>query len=246
MENVLYLAMTAAEFRENGALYPHLAWMACHFSPYGTGLSNLPTQLPKGSILMVNDRTPVFGHDPQLIARQLAEVAAQLECSGILLDLQRPPEPQATAIAEAVSAVDCPVAITPQYAQGLECALFLPSVPLTTSPEAYFSPWKGREIWLEMATEYACIRVTPEGSRQILCEKPPLPYLHTDEHLHCRYCMDVQQEHIDFHLCRDETMLQTLMEESEKLGVRRFVGLYQQLGQSFSQPMAQDTARFQD
>ena len=41
-----FLAMTAAEIRGTETLPPKTAWMACHFSPYSTGLSNLPKDLP--------------------------------------------------------------------------------------------------------------------------------------------------------------------------------------------------------
>ena len=41
-----FLAMTAAEFRKKEDLPDKIAWMACHFSPYGLGLSNLPQRLP--------------------------------------------------------------------------------------------------------------------------------------------------------------------------------------------------------
>ena len=37
-----FLAMTAAEIRANPDISSPIGWMACHFSPYGTGLSNLP------------------------------------------------------------------------------------------------------------------------------------------------------------------------------------------------------------
>lgn len=245
MEIVLYLAMTAAEFRETNGTYPHTAWMACHFSPYSTGLSNLPLQLPKGSLLILNDRTPVFGHSPERIARQLEEAAAQLECSGILLDFQRPGEPEVQAIAAAVAALPCPIAVTPQYAQGLECAVFLPPVPLTTLLPEYLAPWQGREIWLEAATDNECIRVSKDGSRQIPHEETDLPYPHVDRNLHCKYRMEVQEDHIDFHLRRDKEQLLELIEEANRLGVSRFVGLYQQLGVSFSQATAQEMARFQ-
>ena len=41
----LYLAMTAAELSAAEALPRKMAYMACHFSLYGTGLSNIPEQL---------------------------------------------------------------------------------------------------------------------------------------------------------------------------------------------------------
>jgi len=59
-----YLAMTAAEMHYAETLPEHPVWMACHFSSYATGLSNCPTFLPAGSLLMINDRIPIWNHDP--------------------------------------------------------------------------------------------------------------------------------------------------------------------------------------
>ena len=47
-----YLAMTAAEMIGSTFLPQKAAWMACHFSPYSTGLCNLPSALPPGSLLI--------------------------------------------------------------------------------------------------------------------------------------------------------------------------------------------------
>ena len=97
-----FLAMTAAEMHNCPYLPPKIAWMACHFSAYATGLSNFPQSLPPGSILIVNDRTPVFGHDPEVICGQLLGVVERLGCSGILLDFQRQGESETKKITEAV------------------------------------------------------------------------------------------------------------------------------------------------
>lgn len=245
MAIVLYLAMTAAEFDTNSQNFPHVAWMACHFSPYGTGLSNLPGQLPKGSLLILNDRTPVFGHSPERIAGQLAETVERLECGGILLDFQRPGETQTQAIAAAVAALPCPVGITPAYARELGCAVFLPPPPLTTPLRKHLAPWQDRDIWLEAATERQRVRVDKTGSRAATWDGDALPCPHVDERLHCRYRAEVQDDHIDFFLRRDGQQLTALMEEGALLGISRFVGLYQQLGASFAQADAADTARFQ-
>ena len=59
-----FLAMTAAEMRNISVCPPKIAWMACHFSPYGLGLSNMPKDLPSNSLLIVDDYTPPSGHDP--------------------------------------------------------------------------------------------------------------------------------------------------------------------------------------
>lgn len=240
MEIALYTAMTAAEFEKSKGISFKMAWMACHFSSYGTGLSNIPKQLPPGSLLIVNDRTPICGHDPALIASQLAETVEELKCSGILLDFQRP---GADAVAEAVSTLSYKVAMPPAYAKELRCAVFLPPPPLTLPLAAHIAPWEGREIWLEAVTEQSCIRVSTEGSREI--EETPFPCPHVDETLHCRHGMDIQPNHIDFHLHRDLDQLSALMEEGKTLGITQYVGLYQQLGSFSSQATAQETARFQ-
>ena len=232
MAIVLYLAMTAAEFDTNHPLTSPIAWMACHFSPYGTGLSNLPPALPEGSMLILNDRTPVFGHSPERTASQLAEVAEALNCSGILLDFQRDGEAQTYTIAKAITALPYPVAVTPGYAKDLDCAVFLPPPPLNCPLKTHLAPWQGREIWLEAALEQQRIRVDKNGSHTSPWEDA-LPCPHTDETLHCLYRMEVQECHIDFFLRRDKDQLWALLEEADALGIRRFVGLHQQLGDSF-------------
>ena len=77
-----FLAMTATEMYRNTSLPEKTAWMACHFSPYGLGLSNLPKELPPGSLLIVDDITPPHGHDPVFIAEQLIGCVDQFQCSG--------------------------------------------------------------------------------------------------------------------------------------------------------------------
>ena len=85
-----FLAMTAAEIQGTETLPPKTAWMACHFSPYSTGLSNLPKALPPGSMVILDDITPIHGHDAEAIAAQLRSRLEEIECSGVLLDFQRP------------------------------------------------------------------------------------------------------------------------------------------------------------
>ena len=149
----LYLAMTAAEFSSKGKFHSEIAWMACHFSCYGTGLTNLPTALPKGSMVIVNDRTPPWGHDAQKILWQLSDLAHQFSVSRFLLDFQRPGDPETKAIVKAlVQSLPCPTAVSDIYAKDLPCPVFLPPGPLHKPLQEYISAWEGREIWLEAAT----------------------------------------------------------------------------------------------
>ena len=94
-----FLAMTAAEIRGTETLPPKTAWMACHFSPYSTGLSNLPKDLPPGSMVILDDITPIHGHDAEAIAAQLRPRLEEMECSGVLLDFQRPGYEEAELLA---------------------------------------------------------------------------------------------------------------------------------------------------
>ena len=98
-----FLAMTAAEIRGTETLPPKTAWMACHFSPYSTGLSNLPKALPPGSMVILDDITPIHGHDSETIADQLHPRLDALKCSGVLLDFQRPGYEEAELLAGRLS-----------------------------------------------------------------------------------------------------------------------------------------------
>ena len=227
-----YLAMTAAEIRLAPQLPSNMAYMACHFSPYTTGLSNIPDQLPPGSILILNDRTPINGHVPDLIAQQLAAAVEKLCCSGVLLDFERPGNPLTAAVANAVVAgVPCPAAVSRPYADGLTCPIFL-SAPLPNQRLApLLAPWKDREIWLEAALDAVNITVTAQGSHHTM-----LPYhispddCHCDNQLHCRYRIETKPNEIVFSLYRCKDMLADLLAEAEQIGITKAVGLYQQLG----------------
>ena len=228
----LYLAMTAAEMTKTSVLPPQLAYMACHFSPYGKALSNCPRQLPGDSLLIVNDVTPIHGHDPERIAHQLEALLHQTRAGAVLLDLQRPGYEDAEVLAgHLAEALPCPVAVSSLYAASLSCPVFLPPVPPDVSLEHYLSPWQSREIWLDAALDAVEITLTASGS-----ETHPLPgpqevenALH-DAHLHCHYRTTLGEDQARFTLFRTSGDLQALLLEAEALGVRRAVGLWQELG----------------
>ena len=227
----LYLAMTAAEMRGNRILPPQLAYMACLFSPYGTGLSNCPKSLPGGSLLILNDRTPIHGHDHSLIGAQLKEMAESMAVSGILLDFQRPDCAQTRELSKHLaSALPCPVTVSELYAQDLDCPVFLPPVPLEQPLEAYLAPWQGREIWLEAALGGLEIQLTEAGA-----SLTPLPYcppdlpVHKDDRLHCHYSIETTASQARFTLHRGWEDLDALLAEAEALGVIQAVGLWQEL-----------------
>ena len=144
----LYLAQTAAEMAGN-PLSGSCAYMACHFSPGGRGLSNLPEMLPTGAMLILDDSSPMDGHDPALILDQLAELIARHRCESLLLDFQRTNIREQQELAKLLAdTLPCPVGVSELYAHGLSCPVFLPPVPPDRPLSDYLQPWQGRETWL--------------------------------------------------------------------------------------------------
>lgn len=231
----VYLAMTAAEMEGCEAVPERIAWMACHFSSYGLGLSNIPRQLPEQSILILNDRIPVQGHRPDMVARQLADLAENFSVSGVLLDLQREADPQTEAIVRAVTeALPCPVAVTECYAHGLDCPVFLESPRAYHTLESRVRQWEGRELWLELSLSPGTVTVTKDGSHYTPTSEFPedLP-IHKNETLHCSYCVQESEQEAQFFFRRTHDDLLALLDEGEKLGITKAVGLYQELGTAF-------------
>lgn len=225
-----YLAKTQAEFRfEDGDDRP-AAWMACHFSPYGTGLSNLPKSLPPDSLLMVDDITPIHGHDPVFIGEQLIQKVEALKCRGVLLDFQRPGYSECEKlIAHLSEALPCPVCVSSLYGKASGGPVLLPPIPCSVSPETYLEAWKGRELWLEAALEGESVVLTESGAVSSLLPRfsPPEGGFLEDT-LHCHYRSEVSDDKITFTLWRTGEDVEKLLREAEALGVTLAVGLYQE------------------
>ena len=231
MGNPPFLAMTAAEIRANPDFSASIGWMACHFSPCGTGLSNLPDTLPAGSLLILNDQMPWCGHDAALIFEQIRERMEALGCHGLLLDFQRPVIPEMQELLSLLcDGLCCPVGVTEAYCAGISCPVFLPPVPLHQTAADYLSPWQDREIWLELALDAEEFLLTPEGA----VTAPLLPWnapegTHHDEVLHCSYSIHLEENSARFTLSRTREDLAPLLEEAATCGVTTAVGLWQEL-----------------
>ena len=226
MGNPLYLAMTAAEFCSCPQLPNQVAWMACHFSPYGTGLSNIPRELPPGSLLIVNDRIPPHGHDPLQITAQLQGLSTQVQIDGILLDFQRPNDPLTKEIVAAItSALPQAVAVSQQYGTELPCPIFLPPPPIRCEPAEYFHPFCGREIWMEVYDQWEAAKITSSSCEisEITTHPTSLPY--RDDTLRCQYGITPCKDHATVTMHRS---LEDLLEFSPF--VSKLVGLWQELG----------------
>ena len=107
-----YLAMTADEFADAPSIPERKAWMACHFSPYSTSLSNLPKNLPDNSLLILNDSTPPSGQAPEEIAKTLKNILAKHKCSALLIDFQRPDSTQSRAIVQELLTLDYSICVS--------------------------------------------------------------------------------------------------------------------------------------
>ena len=225
-----YLAMTAAEISLCSPLPEKIAWMACHFSPGGDGLSNCPRELPPGSLLILDDSIPPEGQDPDRVAGELLELAETLLCDGILLDLQRQEAQLIPALCRKLSGnTPCPVAVSCRYASFWDGPLFLPPLPLHMSPKKALSPWQGREIWLELSREDHCLALTKDGCRLAFpAQAPGGPFPHRCESLFCSYRVDIAPEAAVFSLHRNGDDQTALLAEAEAYGVTRAVGLYQE------------------
>lgn len=225
----IYLAMTVRELRACSERPEHIAWMACHFSPYTQGLSNIPETLPENALLMVNDRTEPHGHDPATVAQQLNDTVEQFNIRGVVLDFQRPYNDETQRIAaEIQSTLSCPVAVTPAYATAHSGAVFVPPVPPDWHIADHLKPWAGKEIWLEIENQGSCLTVTEDGcAAEALPELPKEP-LFSDIALCCHYGIQVQNDRAVFSLYRTEDDQIKLLQKAEDLGVTLAVGLYQE------------------
>lgn len=228
----LNLAMTAAEISSCTSLPERLAWMACQFSPWGEGISNVPKELPPGVMLILNDRFPCQGHSADLTAWQIGDIVNRFECESFLLDFQRPSDPESEAmVRHLIQTLPCPAAVSEAYARDLDCPAFLSPAPLHIPLEEYLKPWNGREIWLETALcqEQVCIRESGTTFMPSFTADG-LDGGFFDEALCCRYHTQISDHEINFTLFDTRESLEHKLKKAHSLGVRRAVGLYQELG----------------
>lgn len=228
----LNLAMTPTEIAAADILPEQIAWMACHFSPAGQGLVNLPIHLPEGAILILDDSVPCQGHSADVILQTLDELVTQFHCNSLLLDFQRPANKETMSLVQTLlRALPCPVAVPPEYAEKLPCPVFLPPPPLHLPLGKYLQPWAGREIWLEAALCQQTITVSPDGTTVTPTDTTEYPNSgFFDKNLCCRYLTKIETSRITFTLFDTPETLQCKLDQAQSLGVTRAVGLYQELG----------------
>lgn len=222
----VYLAMTAAEFTGNLPINATPAWMACHFSSSGTGLSNFPSFLPHGAMLIVNDQIPPANHSPDYIAKQLQDFTNAHNVGAVLLDFQRS---GCERFAETIgNSLSCPAAVTARYASCFPGAVFLPPPPVSQPIEAAFSAYKGREIWLELLPDTETLTITKDGCTSQKADSfPDAQNIFESTSLSCRYCIEETDNTAIFTLQRQAWHLTQLLEKAEAFCVSRGIGLLQ-------------------
>ena len=230
----LYLAMTAAEISGSIPIPDYCAYMACQFSPYTEGLTNLPESMPEETMLVLNDRMPYPGHSADLVVHQLQRLVDQWNCESILLDFQRPPDPESMWLARKIAdSLLVPVAATEGFARDLSCPVLLSPAPLHVPLPEYLQPWHGREIWLEAGFSQEEIIISKTGAK-ITNRFPPdgLSGGFFDKELCCHYQIKQETARTIFTLFDTPTSLREKLELAHSLGVVRAVGIYQELGYS--------------
>lgn len=227
----LYLAMTPSEIGSASALPAKMGWLACHFSGAHRGLSNLPSALPAGSMVVLDDWIEFSHHDICRIQEELEKVVSGFDCSGVLLDFQRSETPEVANLCRQLTEhLPCPVGVPEHYAKNLSCPVFLSLPDLHTPLKDCIDRWPGREIWLEAAIGAELATITEEGCSMESCELEKLPEpWHRDDVLHCRYHWYQEGDRVKFLFHRTMDDLGKLLEEADSLGVTRAIGLYQQL-----------------
>ncbi len=223
----VFLAATAAElaqFRPKRAAY-----MACHFSPYGTGLSNLPCFLPPESMLLLDDSMPPGDHDPSLVAEQLTEIINKFSVKAVLLDFQREKNENTVQMSSfLIRALPCPVAAAEPYAMEIGCPVLLSPVPANVCLQAYLAPWLQQGVYMEIAPAALQITVAESGSSAISFEFADEPPLYSKK-ICCHYDVKVASDKAVFTLTRTKDDLAALVQQATAMGVHGMVGLYQEL-----------------
>ena len=227
----VYLAMTGAELKHCSQLPQKCAWMACHLSPGGNGLSYMPDAFPMQGLLCIDDSLLPDGHDPDRIAEQVRTLRERFSFDGIVLDFQRPFHRDLNILANKLqSALPCPVGITPQYEKDWNGALFLPPVPLNQAVADYLTPWKGRDLWLELSCERLCMALTTNGCViQSTADSLQEP-IFRENTLHCHYNIRLAENVALFTLERAQEDMAELIADAMPYGVAKAIGLYQEFG----------------
>ena len=223
------LAMTKEEIHSVSSTPQRYAFLGCHFSSTGQGLAGLPSSLPSGCGLIIDDRNPPKTFNIQVVLQQLRE----LDPAYLLLDFQRPSTENTLVLTKELTVLPCPVVLPPDYGKDLHCPVFLPPIPPHISVYEYLRPWKDREVWLELALDATEITVTAGGSQiRSFPHAESAENAHRDSMLHCHYKISRDGDALRFYCYRNKEDVEDLLSALPP-NISHAVGLFQELGECF-------------
>ena len=221
------LAMTAEEQRTASSTPQRFAILGCHFSSTKQGLTGVPDTLSNGCGLVIDDRFIPEHIDIQSVLQQLRTLSPPY----IILDFQRPLAECMLDLAKELMALSCPIAMPPIYGNNLDCPIFLPPIPPHIPPHEYLSPWKNREVWLELALDATEITITEQGSLfRSFHHAEAAENTHTDSMLHCHYKISQNRHSLKFYCYRTKEDIGSLLRSPLPENVTCTIGLFQELG----------------
>lgn len=216
----IYLARSRHDMPEDAIA---VCYIGCHLSETGTGICRLPHSLPPGSLFTVDDRILPHGHDMALVYRQLSDAVSRFSPAGIILDFEAPFSAELMELAATLSALPCPVAVSPAYSSGLSCPVFLPPIPPDESAKSFLAPWKGRELWLEAEAESVLLTLDKSGCEVCPTQNAPCEPSLADRACRCHYRTDISDVKATVHIGRTYTDTAAVLDDAAALGVTRAI-----------------------
>ncbi|MBQ7130700.1 MAG: hypothetical protein IJO21_06650 [Oscillospiraceae bacterium] len=219
MATVPYLAMTASEFVGKDVLPEKPGWLLSPAHPV------LPPETGNDFLLILTDQEPL--PEAGAILPWLIRTVEERKPSALVLDFQETSGVSAALARQLVSSVPCPVAVSDRHAHSLDCPVFLSPCPHHVPLREHITPWKNREIWLDLAVDAEVILLKKEG-REIFpfpLDKIPMGGF-VEKALHCHYSVETGVDFARFTLWRTRGDLEEMAKEAQQLGIHTLVGLW--------------------
>lgn len=231
----LFLGMTAAEIRNCSALPSHLAWMSVHFSMSGDGITNIPSSLPDGSLIILDDQTPWGGHSAEKVCTQMVSLLTQFHAYGLLLDFERPLTPQTLLLTKALSVcckeLNLPMAAPKAYAEDLDIDVFMPPLSCLSPADTLYLP--GKKIWLDASPTASLLHITEhytESRGDFPSSKDPSKVF-SDPTLGCKYYSEPARDGVLVHLYHTPETISRILQELSPEKVPLAIGLWKEYAQ---------------
>ncbi len=231
----LFLAITPAEFAHLPELPNPLAWMSVRLSLTSPGLSNVPSQLPPGSLIIFDDKTPWSGHSVELVCKEMTTLLLNTKAYGLLLDFERAPTPETILLVKALSQcckeIGIPLAAPEGYGGDESVAVFTSPFPCWKKPTETSNDH--RALWLDASPTAHALRITQDHAVGIALPYPPETppeedQIHWDESLHCAYWTDFDGDGLVITMYRTPEKTTELLAELPSSPFRLAVGVWRE------------------